>query len=218
MALGAAGGVANRADAPPEWLRPSAKQIQAMRSFGIVGGDRMTRVEAGVAIAHGMRRWKRGLAHYSLVQALVDKGILPLEAALECSDSAGEVSARAALVAEGPGQFQQVAITEITEMSDRERISAAGPQQSTSSATAPAPTLKGGQRSPDPRPRAARCEPRRETGLGGFRRSFTDSKNSILVQHQETTTPRRSTSRPASRTGCKGPSGDLTRPLPGGMY
>ena len=58
-----------------------------MRSFGIVGGDRMTRVEAGVAIAHGLRRWQRGLAHYSLVQALVDKGILPLEAALECLDS-----------------------------------------------------------------------------------------------------------------------------------
>ena len=43
--------------------------------------------------------------------------------------SAGEVSARAALVAEGLGQFQQVAITEITEMSDRERISAAGPSR-----------------------------------------------------------------------------------------
>lgn len=29
------------------------------------------------------------------------------------------------------------------------------------------------------------ASPRRETGLGGFRRSFTDSKNSILVQHQD---------------------------------
>jgi hypothetical protein len=79
--------VLNRADAPPEWLRPSPKQIQAMRSFAIQGWDRMNRAEAGVAIAHAMRRWKRGLAHYSLVQALVDKGILPLEAALECLDS-----------------------------------------------------------------------------------------------------------------------------------
>jgi superfamily II DNA or RNA helicase len=79
--------ILNRADAPPEWLRPSPKQIQAMRSFAIQGWDRMNRAEAGVAIAHAMRRWKRGLAHYSLVQALVDKGILPLEAALECLDS-----------------------------------------------------------------------------------------------------------------------------------
>ena len=79
--------VLNRADAPPEWLRPSPKQIQAMRSFAIQGWDRMNRAEAGVAIAHAMRRWKRGLAHYSLVQALVDKGHLSMGAALSCSDS-----------------------------------------------------------------------------------------------------------------------------------
>ena len=78
--------VLGRAEAPPEWLRPSPKQIQTMKSFSIAGWDRMNRAEAGVAIAHAMRRWKRGLAHYSLVQALVDECILPLEAALACSD------------------------------------------------------------------------------------------------------------------------------------
>jgi len=78
--------VANRVDAPPEWLRPSAKQIGAMRSFGIVGGDRMTRVEAGVAIATAVRRSRRGLANYSLVRDLVGKGI-PLEVAMACSDT-----------------------------------------------------------------------------------------------------------------------------------
>ena len=79
--------VLNRADSPPEWLRPSPKQIQTMKSFSIAGWDRMNRAEAGVAIAHAMRRWKRGLAHYSLVQALVNKGHLSMEAALSCSDS-----------------------------------------------------------------------------------------------------------------------------------
>ena len=78
--------VTSRADTHPEWLRPSAKQLQTLRSFGVGGGDRMTRVEAGVAIAHAMRRWKRGLANYSLVEALVNKGILPVEDALRCSD------------------------------------------------------------------------------------------------------------------------------------
>ena len=58
-----------------------------MRSFAIQGWDRMNRAEAGVAIEVAMRRWNRGLAHYSLVQALVDKSLLPLEAALSCSDS-----------------------------------------------------------------------------------------------------------------------------------
>ena len=78
--------VTSRADTHPEWLRPSAKQLQTLRSFGVGGGDRMTRVEAGVAIAHAMRRWKRGLANYGLVEALVNKGILPVEDALRCSD------------------------------------------------------------------------------------------------------------------------------------
>ena len=78
--------VTSRADTHPEWLRPSAKQLQTLRSFDVGGGDRMTRVEAGVAIAHAMRRWKRGLANYSLVEALVNKGILPVEDALRCSD------------------------------------------------------------------------------------------------------------------------------------
>jgi superfamily II DNA or RNA helicase len=78
--------VTSRTDAHPEWLRPSAKQLQTLRSFGVVGGDRMTRVEAGVAIEVAIRRWKRGLANYSLVRALVDKGILPVEDALRCSD------------------------------------------------------------------------------------------------------------------------------------
>lgn len=62
------------------------KQIQALKSFSIAGWGRMNRAEAAVAIAHGIRRWQRGLAHYSLVQALVDKGILPVEDALRCSD------------------------------------------------------------------------------------------------------------------------------------
>jgi hypothetical protein len=46
----------------------------------------MTRVEAGVAIEVAIRRRKRGLANYSSVRALVDKGILPVEDALRCSD------------------------------------------------------------------------------------------------------------------------------------
>ena len=78
--------VAHRGDAPPEWLRPTIRQLQTLRSFGVVGGDRMTRVEAGVAIEVAIRRWKRGLANYSSVRALVDKGILPVEDALRCSD------------------------------------------------------------------------------------------------------------------------------------
>ena len=79
--------VTSRKDAPPEWLRPTVRQIQALKSFSIAGWGQMNRAEAAVAIAHGLRRWKRGLAHYSLVQALVDKGHLSMEAALSCSDS-----------------------------------------------------------------------------------------------------------------------------------
>ena len=79
--------VTGRKDAPPEWLRPTVRQIQALKSFSIAGWGQMNRAEAAVAIAHGIRRWQRGLAHYSLVQALVDKGHLSMEAALSCSDS-----------------------------------------------------------------------------------------------------------------------------------
>jgi superfamily II DNA or RNA helicase len=48
--------ILSRADAPPEWLRPSAKQVQAMRSFDIQGWDRMNRAEAAVAIGVAANR------------------------------------------------------------------------------------------------------------------------------------------------------------------
>jgi hypothetical protein len=80
-----------RRDAPPEWLRPSQKQIQAMRSFDIQGWDKMDRTEAGVAIATAIRRWKRGLANYTMVQSLVRHGLLSLEDALKCRETDGQI-------------------------------------------------------------------------------------------------------------------------------
>jgi hypothetical protein len=70
-------------------------------------------------------------------------------------------------------------------MSDRERISAAGPRRAPAARQPPhrpPKAAKGAQTRGREQPGAT---PRRETGLGGFRRSFTDCKNSIPVQNQD---------------------------------
>jgi hypothetical protein len=83
--------VLSRTDAPPEWLRPTQKQVMAMRSFSILGWDRMTRVEAQVAIATAIARRQKGLAGYGQVQALVEHGLLSPERALACTDLRAKV-------------------------------------------------------------------------------------------------------------------------------
>ena len=97
----------NRADAPPEWLRPSPKQIQTMRSFAIQGWDRMNRAEAGVAIAHAMRRWQRGLGTLQFGPSTRGQRHPAPRGRPLVLGFAGEGPARAALVAEGVGQFSR---------------------------------------------------------------------------------------------------------------
>jgi Helicase conserved C-terminal domain len=83
--------ILSRKDAPPEWLRPSMKQVQALRSFDIQGWDRMNRAEAAVAIATAVRRHRLKLANYTMVQSLVANGMMNLEDALKCSDLRAQV-------------------------------------------------------------------------------------------------------------------------------
>ena len=73
--------------APPEWLRPTYKQLQALIAFRVAGWDKMTRVEANIAIAHAIHRRQCGLADYGLVRELVAAGISPPERALGLTDT-----------------------------------------------------------------------------------------------------------------------------------